>query len=175
MEVFLPLGTQKKEEQSIETKLPIEYTIAKIAISNLVPHEGTLDWHLKEIREWIERDGFQARPIAVSSLSAEGPEWEDKYMIHDGHHRTSALQSLGCNFIMCSIFDYDDPRIKVFDYDTESIPISKDVVRRRAVLGVDISPRFDKHFIELEDGRLSRFQDNSVLEPELFTPLSDLR
>jgi hypothetical protein len=170
----LPTET-RKEKQSAENTLPIKYTIAKIAISNLVPHEGTLDWHLKEIREWIERDGFQARPIAVSSLSSVGPEWKDKYMIHDGHHRTSALQSLGCSLIMSSIFDYDDPRIKVFDYDTESIPISKDVVRHRAVLGVDISPRFDKHFIQLEDGSLSRFHDNSILEPELFTPLSELR
>jgi ParB-like chromosome segregation protein Spo0J len=155
--------------------IPIKYRIEKIMISHLVPHEGTLDWHLKEITEWIERDGFQARPIAVSSLSSVGPEWKDKYMIHDGHHRTKALQDLDCKFAMCAIFDYNNPRIKVFDYDTESISISKELVVRRAVSGTEISPRFDKHFIELENGRLSRFHDNSLIEPELHTPLSELR
>lgn len=163
-----------KEKRSVK-EIPIKYKISKISISNLVPHEGTLDWHLKEIKEWMEKDGFQARPIAVSSLESVGSDWKDKYMIHDGHHRMRALQSLGCKFVMCSIFDYGDPRIKVFDYDTESIPISKEVVVRRAVLGVDITPRFDKHFILLEDGKLARFHDNSVLEPELFTPLSELK
>ena len=152
----------------------VKYTISKQHIDNLVSHEGILDWHLKEIRDWIERDGFQARPIAVSSLEHVGSNWKGKYMIHDGHHRTFALKSLGCSFVMCSIFDYSDPRIKVFDYDTVSIPISKEEVVRRAVSGVDITPRFDKHFFEL-DGKLVPFHNNSIIEPEIMTPLYELK
>ena len=152
----------------------IEYRIAKIRISNLVPHEGILDWHLKEIKDWIEKDGFQERPIAVSSLRSVGTEWAERFMIHDGHHRTRALKDLGCSFIMCSVFDYSNPKIKVLDYDTASKPISKEVVIRKAVSGKDIVPRYDKHFIELADGKLVPFHDNSIIEPKLPTLLDEL-
>jgi hypothetical protein len=148
--------------------------VLKVRISDLVPHEGILDWHLKEIRDWMAKDGYQARAIAVSSLESVGAKWHGRYIIHDGHHRTAALKSLGCTSVMCSVFDYNDPRIKVFDYDTASIPIPKEVVVQRAVSGVDITPRFDKHFIEL-NGKLMPFHDNSMIEPEVFTRLSELR
>jgi hypothetical protein len=147
--------------------------IAKLRIAELVPHEGILDWHLAEIREWIAKDGFQKRPIAVSSLEFVGPNWRGKFMIHDGHHRTAALNSLGCSSILCSIFEYQNPSIKVFDYDTETIVIPKDVVIARAVSG-NITPRYDKHFIEI-DGKLFPFHDNPVVEPEENTPLSELK
>lgn len=154
---------------------PLECEIMKVLISDLVPHEGILDWHLKEIRDWIERDGFQERPIAVSSLSGAGPVWRDKFMIHDGHHRTSALKSLGCSFVMCSVFDFNDPRIKVFDYDTESIPIPKETVIKRAISGADLSPRFDKHFFSDGRGKLVPFHDNPKIEPKSIVKLSELR
>ena len=146
----------------------------KLQISDLVPHEGILDWHLEEISVWMARDGYQARAIAVSSLESVGPNWRGKFMIHDGHHRTSALKFLGCSSIMCSVFDYEDPSIKVFDYDTASIPISKELVIARALSGVNITPRFDKHFIEL-GGKLAPFHDNSMIEPLVKTSLSELR
>jgi ParB-like chromosome segregation protein Spo0J len=158
-----------------ESSSPIRYTILKLRISDVVPHEGILDWHLKEIRDWIASDGFQARPLAVSSLESVGPKWRDKFMIHDGHHRVAALESLECSLVMCSAFEYRDPKIKVFDYDTASIPISKEVVIKRAVSGVNITPRFDKHFIQLKDGRLVPFHNNSMIEPQVNTPLSELR
>jgi hypothetical protein len=166
--------TKSKDRKDLESSL-IKYEIRKVHMSDLVPHEGTLDWHLKEIRDWIEKDGYQARPIAVSSLDSVGPDWQGKFMIHDGHHRTYALKSLGCLYVMCSVFDYADPRIKVFDYDTASIPVSKQIVVQKAVSGKDITPRFDKHFIELEDGKLAPFNNNPIIEPELFTSLSELR
>ncbi|MDH2901728.1 MAG: hypothetical protein PXY39_12235 [archaeon] len=153
----------------------LSHRILKIRISDLVPHEGILDWHLKEITDWIAREGSQARAIAVSSLESVGPSWRGKFMIHDGHHRTGALKVLGCSFIMCSVFNFEDPSIKVFDYDTASIPISKEEVIARAVSQANITPRFDKHFIELKDGRLVPFHDNSIIEPLVNTSLSELR
>jgi hypothetical protein len=149
--------------------------ILKLRISDLFPHEGILEWHLAEVRDLIARDKCQARAIAVSSLEAVGPKWRGKFVIHDGHHRTAALKFLGCTSIMCSVFDYKDPSVKVFDYDTASIPISKEEVVARAVSGINITPRFDKHFIELENGKLVPFSDNSMIEPEVNTSLSELR
>ena len=164
--------------KSANSKAPEEsspsHRILKLRISDLVPHEGILDSHLREITDWIARDGSQARAIAVSSLEVVGPNWHGKFMIHDGHHRTRALRVLGCSFIMCSVFNYEDPSIKVFDYDTCSIPISKEEVIARAVSQANITPRFDKHFIEL-NGRLVPFHDNSIIEPLVNTSLSELR
>jgi hypothetical protein len=149
--------------------------IMKLRICDLVPHEGILEWHLAEIKDWIAKDGRQMRPIAVSSLESVGPSWRGKFMIHDGHHRTAALKLLGYSSIMCSVFDYQNPSIKVFDYDTASIPIPKEVVVARAVSGINITPRFDKHFIKLKDGRLLPFQDNPMIEPEINVSLSELK
>jgi hypothetical protein len=151
------------------------FKILKLRIEDLVPHEGILEWHLREIRDWLERDGFQARPIAVSSLESVGPGWRGKFMIHDGHHRIAALKILGCSFAMCSVFDYRNPSIKVFDYDTGTIPISKEMVVERAVSGVNITPRFDRHFIEIENGRLVPFQENPMIEPEIKVSLYELK
>jgi hypothetical protein len=143
-------------------------------MTDLVPHEGTLEEHILEVKKEMERDGFQLRPIAVSRLDHLGGKWRGKYMIHDGHHRTAALKRLGCTSIMGSIFDYSDPRIKVFDYYETSIPVPKEEVVRRATSGMQVTPRYDKHFI-LVDGKLEPFHDNDILEPPLRTPLIELK
>jgi hypothetical protein len=167
---------QAERENCINSKeASFRPVIMKLRISELVPHEGILDWHLAEITDLIAKDGFQMRPVAVSSLESVGPNWRGKFMIHDGHHRTAALKSLGCSSIFCSIFEYQNPSIKVFDYVTEKIPIPKEVVIARAVSGVNITPRFDKHFIELCDGKLIPFHNNPVVEPEVNILLSELR
>jgi hypothetical protein len=141
---------------------------------DLVPHEGVIEEHILEVQSKMGRDGFQLRPIAISRLEKAGAKWRGKFMIHDGHHRTAALKRLGCNAIMGSIFDYSDPRIKVFDYYDTSIPVSKEEVIRRATSGMEVTPRYDKHFIDV-DGKLEPFHNNNLLEPRLKTPLSELK
>jgi hypothetical protein len=163
--------TQKEADKPM---YEIKHEILKAKISDLVPHEGIFDWHLKEIKDWIERDGFLARPIAVSRLDNLGPKWKGKLIIHDGHHRTAALKALGCTQIMVSIFDFSDPRIKIFDYYNTSIPISKEKVIERGTSGVEVTPRFDKHFIEV-DGVLNPFHDNDRIEPFVNVRLSELK
>ena len=143
-------------------------------MTDLVPHEGTLEEHIVEVYSEMKRDGFQLRPIALSRLDHLGGKWKGKYMIHDGHHRTAALKRLGCSHIMGSIFDYSDPRIKVFDYYETSIPVPKEEVVRRATSGMEVTPRYDKHYID-NNGVLEPFHDNDILEPKLKTPLSKLR
>ena len=152
----------------------LKFEILKVSIADLVPHEGILDWHLKEIYEWMQRDGFQLRPIAVSKLDSLGPRWKGRYLIHDGHHRTAALKKLNCTKIMVSLFDFDNPRIKVTDYNDLNKHVPKQEVIQRATSGIEVTPRYDKHFIEV-DGRLEPFHDNDILEPKVPTPLSELK
>lgn len=154
-------------------ELDLKFEIMKVKMSNLVPHEGILDWHLKEIYEWMQKDGFQLRPIAVSKLDSLGDKWKGKFLIHDGHHRTAALKKLGCTQIMISVFDYSDPRIKVYDYNDASKVIPKEEVVRRAVSGMEVTPRYDKHFIDVQ-GILEPFHDNDLLEPKRPIPFSQL-
>jgi len=155
-------------------KVYIKFEIAKIKMTDLVPHEGTLEEHIVEVYSEMKRDGFQLRPIAISRLDHLGGKWKGKYMIHDGHHRTAALKRLGSSHIMGSIFDYSDSRIKVFDYYETSIPVPKEEVVRRATSGMEVTPRYDKHFID-NNGVLEPFHDNDILEPQLKTPLSELK
>jgi hypothetical protein len=157
-----------------EEELEIKFEIQKAKIAELVPHEGILDWHLKEIFEWMQRDGFQLRPIAVSRLDSLGPKWKGRLLIHDGHHRTAALKKLDCTKIMVSIFDFNNPRIKVYDYNDITKVVTKDEVIKRATSGIEVTPRYDKHYIEV-DGRLEPFHDNDLLEPQMPTPFSELK
>ncbi len=168
------IPTLSQHEASRKEGYEIKHEILKAKISDLVPHEGVLDWHIKEIRDWMEKDGFQSRPIAVSRLDSLGPKWKENLLIHDGHHRTAALNALGCTRVMVSIFDFSDPRIKVSDYNDTSIPISKETVIEQATSGVELTPRFDKHFIE-SNGKLHPFHDNPILEPEIRVNLSELK
>ncbi len=155
-------------------KIDIKFEIKKASISELVPHEGVIEEHIREITNWIGSDGYLARPIAVSRLDYLGPKWTGRLMIHDGHHRTAALKRLNCTKIMVSIFDYYDPRIKVFEYVDTSIPVPKEEVVRRATSGMEVTPRYDKHFIDV-GGRLEPFHDNDLLEPLRKTPLAELK
>ena len=74
---------------------------------------------------------------------------------------------------MGSIFDYSDPRIKVFDYYNTSIPVPKEEVVRRATSGMEVTPRYDKHFIDVK-GNLEPFHDNDILEPKQPTPFAEV-
>lgn len=141
---------------------------------DLVPHEGIIEEHIREITTWMGKDGFQSRPIAISSLDSLGSKWRGKYLIHDGHHRTAALKRLKCSYIMGSIFDFTDPRIKVFGYYDTSVPVTKEEVIRRATSGMEVTPRYDKHFIDV-NSVLEPFHDNDLLEPKISAPLSELK
>lgn len=155
-------------------QLDLKFEIKKIKIADLVPHEGILEWHLEELLSEIKRDGLQLRPIAISRLDSLGEKWNGRFLIHDGHHRTAALKHLNCTHIMGSIFDFSSPLIKVFDYNDTSIPVSKEEVVRRATSGLKVTPRYDKHFIDVY-GELEPFHDNDRLEPKTPTLLQNLR
>ena len=161
-------------QSNTSKQLDLKFEIRKIKMTDLVPHEGVIEEHIKEIRDWIEKDGFQMRPIAISRLDSLGEKWKGRFLIHDGHHRTAALKRLGCSHIMGSIFDFNSPKIKVFGYYDTSVPVPKEEVIRRATSGIEVTPRYDKHFIDV-DGNLEPFHDNDLLEPKMPTPLSQLK
>ena len=161
-------------QSSTSKQLDLKFEIRKIKMTDLVPHEGVIEEHIKEIRDWIEKDGFQIRPIAISKLDSLGEKWKGRFLIHDGHHRTAALKRLGCSYIMGSIFDFNSPRIKVYGYYDTSVPVPKEEVIRRATSGMEVTPRYDKHFIDV-DGKLEPFHDNDLLEPQMPTVLSQLK
>src|SRR6202035_5321852 len=154
-------------------QLDLKFEIVKVDMRDLVPHEGVIEAHIQEVYNEMKRDGFQLRPIAISRLDSLGGKWKGKVLIHDGHHRTAALKRLNCTKIMGSIFDYSDPRIKVFGYYDTSIVVPKEEVIRRATSGMEVTPRYDKHFIDV-NGELQPFHDNDLLEPKRPTDLSEL-
>lgn len=158
---------------STNEKLGMKLEIIKVKMTDLVPHEGILDWHLKELADQMQKDGFQLRPIAVSRLDSLGSKWKGRYLIHDGHHRTAALKKLGRTKIMISIFDFQSPRIKVFDYNDATIVVPKEEVIRRATSGIEVTPRYDKHYIEI-NGKLESFHNNDTIESVTRTPFSEL-
>jgi hypothetical protein len=161
-------------KSSSSGQLDLKFEIVKVDISDLVPHEGVIEEHIREVYNEMKSDGFQLRPIAISRLDSLGGKWKGKVLIHDGHHRTAALKRLNCTKIMGSIFDYSDPRIKVFGYYDTSIVVPKEEVIRRATSGMEVTPRYDKHFIDV-NGELQPFHDNDLLEPAVPTDLSELR
>jgi len=161
-------------EHQIPTGEEIKFEIVKLEMSALVPHEGVIEEHIREVTNEMRSDGFQLRPIAISRLDSVGPKWRNRFLIHDGHHRLAALKRLDCTKIMGSIFDFHDPKIKVFRYYNTSEPVPKEEVIRRATSGMEVTPRYDKHFIDVR-GKLEPFHDNDLLEPKIPTKLSELK
>jgi len=161
-------------DQKKDGKNPIKLEFIKLDMSTLVPHEGVIEEHIKEITDQMRADGFQLRPIAISRLDTLGPKWRNRFMIHDGHHRLAALKRLECTKIMGSVFDFYNPRVKVFRYYETSVPVPKEEVIRRATSGMEVTPRFDKHFIDV-DGKLEPFHNNDQLEPKMPTLFSELK
>ncbi len=171
----VPKARSKKEVPSSTAARRIKFQIKKVSISDLVPHEGTIEQHIKRITKWMKKDGYQLRPIAISKLDSLGSKWKGKYLIHDGHHRTAAMKRLGRSHIIGSVFDYSNPKIKVFRYYRTNVPVPKQVVLERATSGKEVTPRFDKHFIIGRNGELLPFHDNPMLEPKIRVKLSELR
>ncbi|MGQ9542539.1 MAG: hypothetical protein ACUVTM_00410 [Candidatus Bathyarchaeia archaeon] len=77
-------------------------TLPTINIQSLRPHEQTDPYRLREMIKQLVKDGYQKDPIIV----------EDKHMIIlDGHHRFSALKTLGYSRILAYKVNYGDERI----------------------------------------------------------------
>lgn len=109
--------------------------LALVHHSGLKPHEMVDPFHLRKLLEEIKRDGFLFFPVMVDRSSL---------VVLDGHHRVSALISLGCQMIPAYLVDYNDDSIQVSSW-RENFEVSKDEVILRGLSGKPFPPKTSKH------------------------------
>jgi len=146
--------------------------ITKIPLNKLLPHEETLEEHFRELLVEIKSDGFLLRPIAVSRLDDFGKK--GYFLIHDGHHRIRCLKALGCKYTMANVVDFWSDKIKVFHYYDLKKEFPKEKILDLALKGKDLKPRTTKHFIRLSKKSVP-FHNNDIVEPKIYTLLSELK
>jgi len=146
--------------------------IIKIPLNKLLPHEETLEEHFQELLREIKRDGFLLRPIAVSRLDNVGKR--GYFLIHDGHHRTRCLKTLGCKYIMANVIDFWSDKIKVFAYHKPNKEFPKEKVIQLALEQKGLKPRTTRHFI-LSSQKFLPFHDNEIVEPKIYKSLRELK
>ena len=108
-----------------------------IAIEKLKPHEQTIPENLEKIKSQILNDGYLINPIIVD---------RESLVILDGHHRAEVLKLLGYRNIQAYIVDYFDKGIRVVQRRPE-IPISKEIIIKKALAGEVFPCKTSKHFI----------------------------
>lgn len=150
----------------------MEINLKKIEIEKLIPHESTLEEHFKELLQQIKQDGFLMRPIVVSQLDKFGKP--GFYLIHDGHHRTRVLRTLGCQFIVANVIEFFSKEIKVFYYSNPENELLKEKVISLALNNKDLKPRQTRHCLLVKD-KLLPFTDNDYIEPKIYFPLDKLK
>ncbi|MFA5926473.1 MAG: ParB N-terminal domain-containing protein [Parcubacteria group bacterium] len=108
-----------------------------IPIKKLKPHEQTDKKNLERIKNDIHKTGCISNPVVVE---------RDNLVILDGHHRTKALQLLGCTEIPVYLVDYFNDEIEVSQRRPE-IKISKEIIIKKALAGKLFPKKTSKHFI----------------------------
>lgn len=146
-------------------------SVAKIPLNSLLAHEEFNEDHVCELVEWLKRDGYQLRPIAVFDL--RDFDVTEKFLILDGHHRTEALKRLGYRFIMSNSIDYLDTRFKVLSWQ-DGREYDKLEIIRVALNRQKLKPKTTKHAIQVS-ANLIPFQDNDLIEPKIFARLEELK
>ncbi len=82
----------------------LTFHISLVDVDALKPHEEVIDSLVKSLADAMRNRGLVRDPLIVD---------QDKYVILDGMHRHSSLESLGCRFAPCCLVDYDSPLIRV--------------------------------------------------------------
>jgi hypothetical protein len=127
-------------------------TTKLIPLSKLKPHEEFTEGRLRAVMRDLKSTGVLWFPILV----------DDKdFIILDGHHRTEAFRRMGYSKILARLVDYDSPDIEVYTR-RKDIPISKEIVRKKALAGEvfphkttrHVYPQQTKHY----DMPLEKFQ-----------------
>jgi hypothetical protein len=111
-----------------------------VPLSDLLEHEEINPRLAEELREEIARSGKLSDPIWVA---------EDSGVILNGHHRVTALRSLGAERAPAWVLDYASAAVELGRW-TEGPPISKDEVVRRARAHELFPPKTTRHRIGLE-------------------------
>jgi L-serine kinase (ADP) len=91
-----------------------------LKLEGLLEHEEIDTAALRALTAEIVRDGMLREPVIVDGGSL---------VILDGHHRVSALRSLGCDLVPAYLVDYLDPRIVVHPRRPDLRVTKNDVVK----------------------------------------------
>ncbi len=73
-------------------------------VKQLLPHEQTISFNLKHLKEAMLNIGHLVDPIIVDDKTS---------LVLDGHHRLKVLQIIECPLTACQKIDYKSPEIKV--------------------------------------------------------------
>lgn len=106
-------------------------------MKKLKEHEGILPYHLIELKQEIENDGFLKNPIIVD---------KNTNIILDGHHRFNSLKQLNCTKILAYFVNYKSPKIRVKNWRGEK-RITKNDVIRAGLTGIKLPAKTSKHII----------------------------
>lgn len=116
-----------------------------ILIAELKPHEQTIPENLEKVKNKIHKNGYLINPIIID---------QDDLVILDGHHWAKALEALGYKKVPAYMVDYFDNEIKVFQRRPE-IPISKEIIIKKALAGEIFPCKTSKHFIPRRPKRIN--------------------
>jgi len=125
-----------------------------LPLGELKEHEEIMPERLEGLIEQVKADGELKMPIIVD---------EETHVILDGHHRFSAIRSLGCRLVPVILVNYFDSAIILDTWDGSRVEnLEKEDVLEKARKGEKFPPKTTKHLI------CARIEFRS-------TPLADLR
>jgi ParB-like chromosome segregation protein Spo0J len=120
--------------------MSFEIRLEVVPLERLKPHEKTTEGRLRAVIQDLKKGNVLWFPILV----------DDKdYIILDGHHRVESFKRLGLKRILTRLVDYDSPDIEVYTR-REGIPITKDIVRAKALAGEVFPHKTTRHVYPLQ-------------------------
>lgn len=137
---------------------PIASEVRLVPITDLRPHEYALPGHSSFLRRHLLRQGMRT-PILTDRATG---------IILDGHHRFTALKSLGARRVPVCHVDYDDERIVVRGWG--NLPVTKEQVRAMAASGLLFPCKTTKHMFIIKGKEVHC----STALPEVRFPLSEM-
>ena len=142
-----------------------------IPMEKLLSHEEFREDHAVELKDWLERENCQIRPIVISPLD----EFDRNgfYVIHDGHHRVEGLKRLGCKLVLAEVIDFFESKYKALEWNLGNEVPKIDIIDT-ALSGTLAQSRWTRHMVE-HNGEWKPFMDNDVIEPKVNFPLSKLK
>lgn len=118
--------------------------IKLVPISKLRPHEKITEGRLKAVIRDLKGTGALWFPILVDNKD---------YIILDGHHRVEAFKRMGFKKILARLVDYDSDEIRVYPR-RKSIPITKDIVRKKVRAGEIFPHKTTRHVYPQQTKRI---------------------
>ncbi len=131
-----------------------------VDIELLKAHEEVDVKYCEELKKTIEVDKVIKKPIVADV---------NTYTILDGHHRVSALKSLGCKLVPTILVDYSSPMIILDSW--KNMHLDKKTVISNALEGKRFPPKTTKHMIQI-NGKIKHI---SFIQKNVNLPLTALK